>query len=221
MQKGQCTADTIATALRLAILRGQLRPGVALRQEELAKHFAVSRIPVRDALKSLERDGLVEVLPNRRVTVVQLTVPKLKEITDLRILIEGDLIRHAVPNLTAEDLATIRSAASEARHESDPQLWAKVDFDLHEALYKPAQRPRQLALFQSLRLAVQQYEAVYSSRRKQRKSWLDDQDTILDACSKGDAELAHSALVAHLRRAGALLAECIKSAAPHFDQEIL
>lgn len=220
MQKGH-TADSIATELRLAIFRGTLRPGVALRQEYLAKRFAVSRIPVRDALRSLERDGLVEVLPNRRAFVVQLTVPKLKELTDLRVLIEGDLIRRAVPALTPADLEAIRGAVSAARRESDSQSWAKADLALHEALYKPAQRPTQLALFQSLRLAVQQYEALYGGRRKQRKSLLDDHDTILEACSKGDAELAHNALVEHLRRAGTFLAECIKSAAPHFDQEIL
>lgn len=210
LKNDRSIADVIASSLRLDICLRNLRPGTALRQEALAERFAVSRIPVRDALRSLELDGIVEVSPNRRAFVVQLTLPELKEITDLRVLIEGDLTFHAVSAFTSADLATVKSAAFEVGRQSATRSWVETDVAFHEALYRPSQWYRQLTLFRSLRLAVRHYEAIYHQRPEQREELLEDHEFILNACSRRDAELAHHAMVDHIRREGALLVECVE-----------
>jgi len=208
--KSQSTADVIASSLRVDISLGKLIPGAALRQEDLAERFAVSRIPVREALRRLESDGLVEVFPNRGAFVVRLTITELTEITDLRVLIEGDLILRSVPLLTPSDLSVIRTASSAARRESMSPTWVAADLAFHEALYSPSKRVRQLSLFRSLRLAIQRYEAVYRRLPEQRRRWLEDHDSIVRACSEGDARDAHRKLVDHIQSAGAFLIQCVE-----------
>lgn len=215
MQKDERSiADVIASSLRLDIFLGKLRPGAALRQEALAERFAVSRIPVRDALRSLELDGIVEVSPNRTAFVVQLTLTELKEITDLRVLIEGDLILHAVSALTPADLVTLKATALEARRQSATRSWVEADVAFHEALYRPSQRHRQLSLFRSIRLAVRHYEAFYHQRPEQQNGLLEDHESILNACLMRDAPLARHVVIEHIRREGALLVECIECRTP-------
>ncbi|MBB5060149.1 DNA-binding GntR family transcriptional regulator [Granulicella aggregans] len=210
MLKSENTGDLIAASLRLDISVGKIRPGDALRQEELADRFAVSRIPIREALRTLERDGLVEVFPNRGAFVIQLTTAELNEITDLRVLIEGDLILRAVPLLTRSDLSEIQMAAYEAKRQSTTSSWIVADLAFHEALYRPAKRARQLELFRSLRRSVQQYEAGYRRLPEQRKAWLEDHSCLVSACSKRDVEHAHRILTGHIRRAGAFLVGCVE-----------
>ena len=208
MLKSQNTADVIAQSLRFDISHGRLRPGIALRQELLAERFAVSRIPIREALRQLESDGLVEVFPNRGAFVVKLSAEELREITDLRILIEGDLILRSVPLLTEADLSLIRNAQAAAKRALDTPDWVEADRLFHQALYAPAGRTKQLALFLSLRMAVERYDAIYSRLPEQKKQWLRDHNAIVDACTQGDSKAAHRYLSEHLRTAGDFLVRC-------------
>src|SRR5678815_5398232 len=98
LRRATSTPDLIAESLREEILRGVLAPGQALRQEELAERFGVSRLPVRDALLRLEAQGLVHVYPNRGAFVISLSADEVSEIYEMRILLEGDIIERAVPS---------------------------------------------------------------------------------------------------------------------------
>src|SRR5215208_4995895 len=109
-RRGATTPDLIADSLREEILRGAIPPGQPLRQEELADRFGVSRLPVRDALLRLEAQGLVEVFPNRGAFVVSLSADEVREIYDLRILLEGDAVEQSVPRMTVDDRRRIEAA---------------------------------------------------------------------------------------------------------------
>src|SRR3954470_16750413 len=103
LRRGATTPDLIAETLREEILRGVVAPGQALRQEELADRFGVSRLPVRDALLRLEAQGLVHVYPNRGAFVITLSADEVREIYEMRILLEGDLLERAVPKIGEDD----------------------------------------------------------------------------------------------------------------------
>src|SRR5688572_6464585 len=120
------TPDLIADSLRDEILRGVIEPGAPLRQEELAERFQVSRIPVRDALLRLESQGLVHVYPNRGAFVISLSADEVREIYDMRILLEGDLIERAVPRMTAEDWRRIDAAHAAATRTAGALIGRKV-----------------------------------------------------------------------------------------------
>jgi DNA-binding GntR family transcriptional regulator len=207
MLANQSTADIIANTLRSEITLGRIPPGCALRQEELAERFSVSRIPIREALRSLEHDGLVQVYPNRGAFVVSLSTDEIREISDLRVLLEGDLIFHAVSRLEDSDLRTIKEAERTARQSAATPGWIEADRAFHRALYAPANRSRQLALSFSLRGELERYQSVHARLPIQRKQWLKDHQDILEACRLRNADAARETLTRHLRGAGEFLAE--------------
>jgi len=95
--RASTTADGIAGALREEIQGGALAPGEPIRQKRVAARFGVSRIPVREALRRLEAEGLVVARPNRGTSVGTLDAEVLREAYELRALVESDLLAHAVP----------------------------------------------------------------------------------------------------------------------------
>lgn len=212
MLKARTTADLIADALAQDIAAGRIALGAPLRQEELAERFGVSRIPVRDALQRLEGDGIVVIYPNRGAFVATLSVDEIREIIDMRVLVEGDLIARAVPEMAQDDLERIEIAAAIAERESSARGWSEADHNFHKALYAPARRPRQLELALSLRRSIERYAAAHQRLPERRADWLEDHAALVDACRAGDTQRARDILCGHIERAGAFLIERVASA---------
>ena len=105
-------------ALRERILRGDYPEGAPLRQDAIAVEFGVSRIPVREALRQLEAEGLVTISPHQGATVSTLSIDEVRELFELRALIESDLLRRAIPQLTESDLK--RAAEILTKYEAFP-----------------------------------------------------------------------------------------------------
>jgi DNA-binding GntR family transcriptional regulator len=204
-RRGATTPDLIADTLREEILRGVAEPGQALRQEELADRFGVSRLPVRDALLRLEAQGLVHVYPNRGAFVISLSADEVREIYDLRILLEGDVIERAVPRMSADDWRRIDAAHAEATRSAGSPDWAEGDWAFHRALYTPASRPRQLAMIETLRGTVARYSPAHEVLPSGTSSWLADHDAILEACRARAAVAARKRVEEHVRRASELV----------------
>ena len=175
--------------------------GSALRQEELAKRFGVSRLPVRDALLRLESEGLVAVYPNRGAFVTALTKADVREIYDLRVLLEGDLLERAIPRISGIDWRRIDAAHASAAMGAGELEWAALDRAFHLALYAPAQRPRQLALIESLRSTVDRYWSAHAALPARTPEWLRDHDSIVAAARNGDAGTARQLVTNHIERA--------------------
>lgn len=154
------TPDLIADALREAIQCGELESGQPLPQEEFAARFKVSRLPVREALRQLEAEGLVVVYPNRGAFVVELSPEEVREVYDLRALLEGDALRRAVPLLTEADLRRAEAAHQALEGETDRVKQGQLNREFHAALYAPLARPRQRALIETLRGVVERYQYV-------------------------------------------------------------
>jgi DNA-binding GntR family transcriptional regulator len=201
LRRATSTPDLIAESLRDEILRGQLGPGQALRQEELAARFGVSRLPVRDALLRLESQGLVHVYPNRGAFVISLSADEVREIFEMRLLLEGDMIERAVPHMSADDWRRIDAAHAESVRTAGTDDWVEGDWRLHRALYEPAGRPRQLATIEQLRATVARYWTARDALPSGTTDWLADHDAILAACRARASVAARRRLEDHLRRA--------------------
>ena len=199
------TPDLIADALRDEIRRGELLPAQALRQEELAERFGVSRLPVRDALLRLEAEGLVVVYPNRGAFVVELSADEVREIYDLRLLLEVDALQRAIPGMTEGDLERIESACDTAARGAVGPSWGELDRAFHQALYAPSARPRQLAMIEALRGTVDRYWWAHQELQSRTADWVRDHGALVAACRRRDAATAGRLLEDHLRRAGDLV----------------
>ena len=200
LRRATTTPDLVADTLREEILRGVLAPGQPLRQEELAERFGVSRLPVRDALLRLEAQGLVHVYPNRGAFVISLSAEEVREIYEMRILLEGDLLERAVPRMTADHWRRIDAAHAESTRSANGPDWVEGDWRFHRALYEPADRPRQLATIDQLRGTVARYWTVRSALPGRSSEWLADHDAIVEACRARSSVAARRRLEGHLHR---------------------
>ena len=200
--------DLVLTSMREAILTAALPPGARLRQERLAEMFGTSRIPVREALRALEYEGLVTSLPYRGFTVTELDADDIEEVYDLRILLEGHAVRLAVPLMTDEDLRTLEDLYTrmvEARS-GDAQLAARERFYIR--LYSMAGRPRLVSLISRLR-----QEIARSLRWPTLQHAPEHHEQFFAAIKSGDAERAASQLASHYHRVAILIRRYLRDAA--------
>lgn len=199
MRGALTTADSVAAGLRYALHQGRWSPGAALRQEELAAEFGVSRIPVREALNKLQAEGLVVVEPNRGAFVARLSPVEVHEVFDLRVLLECDALRHAIPQHTARTLRQLTALQAELDAEDDPNLWLATDAAFHEVLYAPSGRAKTLEMIAVLRASVTRLYRAHLSPNTRRKGWRDEHHALLKAVAAGNVERAVAALTRHLR----------------------
>jgi len=146
---GQMTFEII----RECILAGVFAPGERLRQEDLAERIGVSRIPVRTALMQLESEGLVSFHPHRGAVVRSLTVEQVREIYELRLLLEPHVLRKSVARMTSARAARLRELG--AGLDEHPSLEDRVSF--YRELYDAAENPTAVEIIEDLRNAVGRY----------------------------------------------------------------
>lgn len=200
----EITPWIVAEAVRADIAEGRVPPGFALRQEELAERFGVSRIPVREALRQLEAEGIVTVRANRGAFVRSFTPEELSEIFDLRIMLETDLLRRAIPAMTDDDRERIEAAVEGGGIARRGHWRRELDRRFHEALYEPAGRPLQLAMVMKLRDSIAHYAPAEDHMRRLTEDWLDDHRKIAAACASLNPDEAVRVLRHHLQIAADL-----------------
>ena len=199
------TPDTIAAELRSELMTGTLAPGAELSQVVLAARFGVSRIPIRDALRILAGEGLVEIETNRGAKAIALTPDEVREIYDLRVLLEGDCLRRAAKKLTPAALDEIERVRRQSDLDAGTPGWADGDWAFHRAIYSLAGRPRQLAMIEALRRTCRMFVSAYSTMPAKKSRWLDDHRAIVEHLRRRQVDRAVLALQAHLETAGEYL----------------
>ena len=144
---GQNTDDVYAR-VREAILDGELAPGAVMSQVALAEELGISRTPLREALRMLQSERLVEAEPNRRVRVAPMSAADLEELCIARIALEAEAIRLSVGRLTPENLARLEGYMAEMAHYAsakDYRRWTVPHRNFHRALTAPAGERRHSA----------------------------------------------------------------------------
>lgn len=167
------TPDLIARQLRGDIVSGRLAPGEPLRQDEIARSFGVSHIPVREAFLRLQAERLVEIRPRRGAIVAALSAAELEELNEMRAALECGALRIAIPKLTDTDLQ--KAAQALERIDQHPERWAELNTAFHTLLYAPAERPRQLATILSLQRSLERYVYYVYYKLKMTDAFTDSQ----------------------------------------------
>ena len=156
------TADYVADALREAIRRGELADGATLNQAAIATHFGVSRVPVREAMRQLQAEGLIDTRAHRLAVVRALDFERILEVYDLRAMLEGFAIELAVPRTTPRQLAAARRLTGEMEREGDHMRWLELNARFHELLYAPSGAETTLELIGQLRARGERYVRLLS-----------------------------------------------------------
>ncbi|MBB6015982.1 GntR family transcriptional regulator [Deinococcus radiopugnans] len=206
----QNTPDLIVEVLREAIGRGLLQPGQPLSQAELAHEFGVSTIPVREALRRLEADGLVALRYNRGAFVTELSAREVRELYEIRIPLETLALRLAMPHFTGKQLEKLEGILLELDTVVEGSRWAELDRGFHVALYEPCQRSRLLDLIGKLRANTELYHSTLTAVAHQYPECQADHREVLRQCERRDAKGATRALEHHLWQAGERVAQAIE-----------
>jgi DNA-binding GntR family transcriptional regulator len=191
-------SQLIAERLRLRIANGRLPPGTALRQEDLAAEFRVSRMPVRDALNQLHAERLIDLIPHRGAFVASMSADECAEVFELRAVLECDALKRAVPQHTDKSLRRLQHIQRDLELEDDTSLWTAGDRQFHEALYEPCGRKRTLQMIASLRNTVERFYLANLTHDSHRRGWKTEHRDLLKAVAANDAPAACDRLRAHL-----------------------
>jgi DNA-binding GntR family transcriptional regulator len=188
--------QTAADALRTAILQGILAPGARLRQEDIAEQLGVSRIPLRDAFRRLEAEGLVRIEGRRGARVAELTSAGVNEIYEMRLLIEVHCVRLATRNVTESGVAKLfeMSRRMHVDHEGEAGRAARREF--YAELYGWADRPKMVEVILRLRADVHRYHVLDNEAASH-----DAHRQLLELVATHDAEGAARVMRRHLRAA--------------------
>ncbi|WP_428697716.1 GntR family transcriptional regulator [Stappia sp.] len=202
-RKGDRT-ELLVREIRQAIIAGELKPGGTLRQEELAKAYSTSRMPIREALRVLAGEGLVQLAPNRGAIVAPIDANELRENFEMREAAELLALRLALPHLSN---AQIDRAAALQDRIADAGLieFGRLNKAFHTTLYAPCQRPRLLAHISSLHDVADRYMRFTLARLDYLVKSSDEHRAILDACYRRDTEAALQLTSRHIVEAGKTL----------------
>jgi DNA-binding GntR family transcriptional regulator len=200
----------VTADIRGQILNGSFPAGMALSQEEIANTFAVSRTPVREAFQILAGEELIEIASSGRATVTAISPSDVLERFELRALIETKLIGLAIPVMSADNIAEAKVLAAKLQSCTAEQ-WTEYNYQLHEALYRPANRPTMQKFVKEL--YYRHYSRLHSlekSRRNVPRS-LHEHNELIALCEEGDVEGACYKLEAHIMMGGYALVEQLKA----------
>lgn len=191
--------EQVYRRVREAILEGEIAPGTVMSQVALADDLGVSRTPLREALRMLQSEGLVDAQANRRVTVTPISASDLEELVVMRVALETEAIRLSVERLQPEDIAALEGRLAEMTHfarEKDYARWQGPHSAFHRGLTAPA-GTRVNATLAQLSDHVERYRRVHIARSP--KAWLTaGHREILNAAKKRDRDLAGRLIAGHL-----------------------
>lgn len=207
--------ELIVAVVRRAVLSGIVQPGVKLRQEDLAAIFGTSRIPVREALRVLEHEGLVRSEPHRGFSVTALDADQVEEIYELRIVLEAHAIRQAIPLLTEGDLQELDALHDQMEAATDPEDQLEKRERFYLRLYSVTARPRLVGLIARLH-----QEVARSLRWKLVQHSPSQHQTFYDAIREGDADAAVEELTHHYRKVAALIRRFLRQAEQEKDVSV-
>ncbi len=196
-------SDHIAQILKDAIVEGLLPAGEVLKQDEIAAHFHVSKIPVREALKHLEAKGLVTFLRNRGAIVASLSCEEILEYVDIRAMLEARAAYLSASKISDESLEEARLHLAEFGAEHQAGRLGELNWQFHSTLYSAAGRPILLTEIRSLYNKVERYVRALLAVTTEMPKTQHEHAEILAAFTARDPDAAAELTRAHVLDAGA------------------
>ena len=189
----------VTERIRTAILDGTFKPNEKLNQEELAKMLQVSRIPTREALRTLEGEGLIRFYPNRGAVVAAMRPDEMKDVYEIRAVLESNAAVAAIKHMTGDRIDRLKKLQRQMAACADASRWIALNDQFHLAIYEAEGTVRLLNVIGTLRNWVAGYIKLLVSDDAHRKAADKDHLVILRAVERRDAAALRSAIKNHLR----------------------
>ncbi|MCI9147782.1 MAG: GntR family transcriptional regulator [Hungatella sp.] len=193
--------DVVFNTLRQAILRGELEPGERLMEIQLAERLGVSRTPIREAIRKLELEGLVLMIPRKGAEVAKISEKSLRDVLELRRCLEELAIELACQRMTEEEINGLEKAQEafrEAVSSKDVMLMAETDEKYHEIIYEGTNNSRLVQIINNLREQMYRYRLEYIKDADKRQILLIEHENILKAVRGRHVAEAKAAMREHI-----------------------
>jgi GntR family transcriptional regulator, rspAB operon transcriptional repressor len=204
------SAEYVHRRVREAILESELPPGETMSQVALADELGVSRTPLREALRMLQGEGLIEARPNRRVRVSPISASDLEQLYSLRVAVEAQALRLAIPRMTSEHIAVLEGSIAQMAHyaeQRDMRRWLVPHAEYHRQLTNLAGE-RFAALLSQLFDHAERYRRLHLGHGPSAWATADHRE-ILDAVKLGEVQTGAALLAQHLSRTAFEVAEIL------------
>jgi len=200
----------VLAKLREKILNGSYPPGQKLIQEDIASELGVSRMPVREAFRQLEAEGLVVIEPHRGVWVATLSAEEIEELQMIRSMLEGRAAEAGAEKMTPEVLAQMKQVLSALERATDLEELLQLDKEFHLLLYKASGYHHLVTLITSLQDKSDPYLRTYMSCVDQREESLEEHRKLVKACEERDGQAARRITTSTLNRLASKLKSFLK-----------
>lgn len=191
-------ADSVYIRLKEDIVAGRYPGGTALRQDEIAHKNGVSKVPVREALRRLEVEGLVEFRPRRGAIVRQLSEDDILALLDIRIALECRAVELAIPNMVESDFAVASDILEEYSAESSKERWSELNLRFHRCIYEPCGNRHLLTMIADLEHRMGSFMRLRVTEASGLTRPHAEHVQILDACKAGKVAKAVAVLRTHI-----------------------
>lgn len=193
--------DVVFNTLRQAILTGELKPGERLMEIHLADRLGVSRTPIREAIRKLELEGLVTMIPRRGAEVAQITEKSMNDVLEVRRAVDALCVELACERITAEELAALKEACDafeKSVETGDLKQIAQADVELHDIIVEATENQRLIQLVHNLSEQMYRYRFEYIKDFSQHQRLIEEHRIIYDSIVRKDAETASNAAKEHI-----------------------
>ena len=195
--------DVVFNTLRDAILTGKLVPGERLMENQLAEKLGVSRTPVREALRMLELENLVELVPRKGAQVLDMSEKDITNILEVRSALEGLATSLACKKMTKEDLQQLKSMEvdfEKAVADNDVEHFVDIDEDFHDLIFAVTENDKLISIFRNLRIQLYRYRMAQAKNNETSMSTIvAHHRSIIRAIENHDAEEGASIAQGHIK----------------------
>lgn len=182
------------------IIDGRYPPGARLKEEVLAEEFHLSRTPVRETLRQLEKDGLIQIVPHRGAVVVPFTADDIEDIYEIRRALELLALDLSASSMSLQKLGEIRTATLGSADSDDYHRHTKVDAMLHDYIIKSSGRRYLIAMLDQMLRLIQRFRELGFRDENVRGNTIQEHIDIIDALCVRDINTAREILSEHIRR---------------------
>ena len=193
--------DVVFNTLRQAILRGELKPGERLMEIQLANKLGVSRTPIREAIRKLELEGLVLMIPRKGAEVAEITEKSLRDVLEVRRALEELAVQLACSKITKEEIRELERVAKEFQqvvNSSDITEIAEVDVCFHDIIYTATDNQKLIQLLNNLREQMYRYRVEYLKRDGVFPQLIAEHEAIIRHIENNEKEKATEVMCRHI-----------------------
>lgn len=197
--------DIVFETLRTAILDGNLKPGERVMEVQLAEKLGVSRTPVREAIRKLELEGLLEMIPRKGAYVADVSIKDVLNVLEVRASLEGLAASLAAERITEEEIEHLKQSAKEfeeMNRANDRDGMVAKDTEFHSILLNASGNNKLLSIVEDLSDYVQRFRVIYFTEYSDSKDIIEEHRKLLNAISERDGEKASQAAKDHIESIG-------------------